>query len=219
MRSAILSLVLPLLAFPLLQAEQLKCPDADSQMVMEKGEYSARPGVTFQLQGFSAKMVPRSRRMPLCLSKMANVERGDVFVSSDSLTRLFNQKIQGTESKVKDVKIEMEDKLVHIHGTVKKVLPISFEISGPVSTDGTALRVEAKSIKADGLPVKGLLDMVGAELGSLLGSKSVAGVVVKGNFIFFQPEQLAHVKGHLATAEATPKGLFVKFATLKAKKR
>jgi hypothetical protein len=210
--------LLALLFSPLLMmAQAVKCPPPATHIAIDKGEYSPLPGVTFNVEGFVATMVPRGKRAPLCYVKTAVVERGQASVSSESLNHVVEQKMKS--GSIQNVKIEFKENAARISGKVKKVIPLPFEIEGPVTTDGTNIRFEAKSIKAAGLPVKALIGMVGAHLASLIGSKSPKGMEVQGNTIIFQPEELVHARGHLASLEVTPQGLFVKFAPPQATKR
>ena len=62
-----------------------------------------------------------------------------------------------------------------------KVLGIPFEIEGPV--DASEIRFHADKIKAVGLPVKGLLGMLGLELGNLINPEATKGVSVQENTI------------------------------------
>ena len=59
--------------------------------------------------------------------------------------------------------------------------------------------------------MKGLLDAVGAHLGSMLGS-TPAGVQAKDNQLLFEPDQIAHIRGHITSAAVTSKGLIIKFS-------
>lgn len=199
-----------LISLPALAAEPVKCPEAPSHMVVEKGRYSPFEGVTFALEGFVARMVPRGNSVPLCLIKVNEIQRGRVFLTGESLTRLFNQRTQGKKRSIDDVKIETKGEHVIISGKVKKLVPVPFEIEGPVSSAGPHLRVEAKKIEAAGLPVKGLLNMLGAELGSIVGGQT-EGVTVNENTLTFRPENLANIRGQIAAVNVTSEGLAVTF--------
>lgn len=180
-------------------------------MEVSKGDYSPLPGATFELQNFSALMTARGNSSPLCFNRMTEISHGQVFVSNTSLTHLFEQKVEQSNSKIKNVKVEIKDNLAHLTGTMKKGMDLHFEIEGPVSTDGTNLILTAKKIKADGLPVKALLGMVGKHLGDLLQSESVDGVKADGDKLIFVPASISHVRGHIAKAEMTSQGLMLDF--------
>jgi len=180
-------------------------------MRMDKGTYSNQPGVIFDLESFSATLQPMGKHAPLCYAKTTLIEQGNVFVSTQSLTRLFGQKLSEANSQLKEVEVEMKDNQVHLHGKVKKLIWLPFSIEGPVTTDGTNLKIETKEIKALGVPVKGLLDALGKHLQSLTGSESPNGVVAEGDSLIFHPYEIAHVKGHITSATINSQGLNVRF--------
>lgn len=179
---------------------------------MSTGDYSPQAGVRFALQDFSANQVARGKVSPLCFMRITDIQHGDVFIDAQSLSHEFETKSSQSDSKVHDLKLETKQDIVDIKGTIKKLIPISFTMEGPVTTDGHLLIFHASKIKADGIPIKGLLDMLGKHLDSMLKSESIGGVVAKGDTIIFEPEKIAHVRGRIASAEVTPQGLKVKFA-------
>ncbi len=192
-------------ALPLV-GEVVKCPGT-SQIYISSGEFSTEPGVTFHLRTFAGKSVPESPRAPMCYQKDTVVQHGVIFVTNESLTRLFAKKIKDAGGSIQDLEIKHGDGTVHMSGTIKKIVPIHFSVDGPVSTDGTSLSVQATSIKADGIPVKDLLSLFGKNLGSVMGSQHVAGLSIEGDRASFRPDQLAHLKGHILSAVPNDKGL------------
>ncbi len=190
-------------------AQELKpaCPDAASKMIVENGSYSSQPGVTFLLRHFHATLVPQSKTLPDCLTKMTDVSHADIFVSSESLTQVFSKKLGATESHIRNLKITHDFTGVTLTGEITKLVPIKFSITGPVSTDGSILSLHAQKINADGIPMKMLLSMVGEHLSSMMSFKGVNGVVVDGDVMSFSPEKFAHLRGYIASVETTPKGL------------
>ena len=193
-------------------AEPLKCPQPVTHIAVTQGEYSPQPGIVFELHDFAADMVSRGKSSPLCFLRTTEILHGDVFVTSASLSRLFQTKAKQSNSSISDLTIETQPDKVVFKGRVKKVISLPFTIEGPVTTDGRVLDVQAKSIKAMGIPVKGLLDAMGKELDSMIHSESVGGVSANGDTLVFQPNNISHVRGHIAKIEVTEKGLSVHFA-------
>ena len=178
---------------------------------METGSYSSQPGVTFNLRHFVATLVPEGDNAPACYAKVTVVSRAEIFVSNESLTHVFSEKLGRTDSKIKNLKIENGLGKVTLSGSFTKLMPIQFTISGPVTTDGTALMLDASQIKADGIPVKLLMKMVGEDLGSMLGLNGVNGIKVEDNRMSFFPEQIAHLRGHISSVETTNEGLILRY--------
>ena len=194
------------------KAEQIVCPAPVTRMTVDKGQYSPLGGATLNLENFAANMVARGKTSPLCFTRTTDVEHGRVFISSESLTRLFAQKARQSGSRVKDLKVEIKDGEAHLSGKIHKGLDIPFDIQGPISSDGTQLILHAKKIKAEGIPVKGLLNTLGAHLSSLLRSESVNGVIAKDDTLIFEPDKIAHVRGKIASADLKADGLTIVFA-------
>jgi hypothetical protein len=186
---------------------------------MDRGEYSSMPGAVFGLQHFAARMVARGKTQPLCSARTTEIEHGQVFISTQSITKIFGQKIKESGSAISDLQVEVKDDQLHLKGKVHKGIDIPFEVAGPVSTDGTNLKLEAKKVKAEHLPVKGLMGMLGMHLSSLLQSEQTQGVVAQGNTLVFEPDKIAHIKGRISAVRLTPKGIDISFADSRPKQR
>jgi len=198
-------------------AEQIRCPAPVTHIALDKGDYSPQSGVKFALSDFAANQVARGKASPLCFARMTDIQHGQVFIDAQSLTQEFSTKSRQSGSSVHDLRLEIKGNIVDIKGTVKKVIDIPFTLEGPVTTDGRVLMLHATSIKAGALPMKGLLDMLGKHLDSMLQSESIGGVRVNNDTIIFEPEKIAHVRGRIASADVKPEGLLVKFVPVEQK--
>ena len=194
----------------MLFAQQQGCP-LTSHIVIGSGTFSSQPGVSFRLKNFDATLVPIGKTAPTCYEKMTVVTRAEIFVSNESLSTIFSQKLEASQSKIKDFKVQNGLSGVTLSGKMAHVLPLNFSISGPVTTNGSDIRLDAQKIKADGIPVKELLHLVGAELNSVLQLKGMSGITIEENSLSFSPEQIAHLKGHIAAVETSPEGLTLKY--------
>jgi hypothetical protein len=207
--------VLMLTAFlgssPLLPAQSSVCPAFPSHISIESGVFSSQPGVTFRLRHFVATLVPLGKSAPSCYTKMTVVSHAEIFVSNESLTKVFAEKLGAAKNKIRGFKVENGEGKVTLTGKINKVIPIEFTIEGPVTTDGTSILLDANKIKADGIPVKALLSIVGEHLSSVLGLNGVSGVTVRENRISFSPEQVAHLKGYIESVQTSPQGLLLQY--------
>ncbi len=184
-----------------------KCPPPIGHIDVANGTFSNQPGISFRLRHFSATLVPEGRTAPFCYGKITVVSHAEIFVDNASLTKVFSSKLSDSESKIQDFKVVNSELNVTLSGTIKKIIPIHFSIAGPVTTDGTGLLLRADKIKADGIPVKALLGLVGEHLSSVLGMKNVRGVTVQENTMTFLPEQIAHLKGHIQSVTTSSAGI------------
>ena len=188
------------------------CPQS-SHISIESGTFSSQPGVTFTLRHFVATLVPRGKASPGCLDKTTVMTHGEIFVSNESLTQVFTGKLSESNSKIKDFKVVNGVGQVTLTGHITKVLPINFSVAGPVTTDGTSLLLNASQIKADGIPVKAVLALIGEHLSAVLKLNGMQGITVTDNQLAFAPEQIAHLKGHIDSVETTEKGLVLRYTT------
>src|SRR3954469_4718773 len=196
--------------------EPLKCPDVSSRhLTVAKGEYEPRPGVTLHLENFVADLVPQAKQLPYCLKNDTNVRQGRVFVDSDALTRIFNQKM-GANKKIEDIKVKTSGQKLSISGKVHKMIQLNLQIEGPLQPQGHGIvDMHADSIHADGIPAKGLLGMVGKDLGSVVGQSSAKGVKVEENTVRFDVEQLLQMHGEVTRVEVLPQGVALEFGEKK----
>ncbi len=149
---------------------------------------------------------------PSCFEKFTDVSHGEIFVSNESITHLFGEKLAGTGTQITDLKIVHQTDGVTISGKLKKMIPVSFSIFGPVSTNGSEIRMDAKSIKAEGIPVKGFMSMLGEDLNAMFHLEGAKGISVQGDSLSFSPEQVAHLRGHLTSVTTSPQGLTLQYS-------
>jgi hypothetical protein len=183
------------------------CPQDISHISISSGSFSSQPGVSFHLRHFIATLVPVGKKAPACNDRMTVVSHGEIFIDNDSLTKVFNEKLGSAESKIKGFRVENGEGKVTLSGRITKMIPIAFTVEGPVTTDGTLILLSAKTLKADGIPIKGLLAMVGQHMNSVLGIKGMDGITVDQDVLSFSPERVAHLKGHIESVETTSQGL------------
>lgn len=187
-----------------------KCPEGPSRIDVASGTYSPIPGVAFALRNFTGAMVPSGKQIPACLVRVTQIEQGRVAVSSASLDRLIQARIRPKDSSLSDLKVEMKEGRAVLTGKMKKFL--SFRVEGPVTGNGENLRIQAKTVKAAGIPIKGLLEMIGVELSGLMGDNSVKGVTVQEDTIIFRLEAFGNIRGHVQSAKIASSTLVVDFA-------
>src|SRR3954469_25254249 len=216
MRCLLLFLFLSSSLFAANTREPLKCPDVASRhLTVAKGEYEPRPGVILHLENFVADLVPQAKQLPYCLKNDTNVHQGRVFVDSTALTRIFNQKM-GANKKIEDIEVKTSGEKLSIAGKVHKVIPLHFEIEGPLKPEGAGIvDMHAETIHADGIPAKGLLGMFGKDLGSVVGQSSAKGVKVEENTVRFDVEQLLQMHGEVTRVEVLPQGVALEFGEKK----
>ncbi len=189
------------------------CPPPVSHISVEAGEYGSAPDITFQLHHFAATLEPLGRRAPSCYEKLTVVSHGEIFISDETMTKIFTTKLANSDSKIKDLQIQNSESGATLSGSVTKLklIPIHFSISGPVTTDGRRIRLEVKSIKADGIPIEDLLGILGDHLSTLFHIRGVQGIVIEKNSLSFSPIQVAHLKGRITGVSTLHHGLQLRY--------
>ena len=187
------------------------CSGTSTRIDIIHGSFSPSPGVQFQLRHFRARSVPLSDTAPLCYQKLTIVSQAEIFIDNDSLTTVFRNKLGASGGGIRDFTVSNGEGTVTLNGSIVKIIPIHFSIEGPVTTDGVQLQLHASKIKADGIPVKALLQIVGDHLSTVLSVKDVKGISVNEDSISFSPEQIAHLKGYIVAAEPSRQGLTLRY--------
>jgi hypothetical protein len=121
--------------------------------------------------------------------------------------------------KIQDISVKTSGQKLQIGGKVHKVIPLHFEIEGPLKpVERGIVDMHADSIHADGIPAKGLLEMFGKDLGDVVGQSSAKGVKVNENTIRFDVEQLLQMHGDITNVEVVPQGVVLEFGEKKLAK-
>ena len=125
-------------------------------------------------------------------SYVMNVAAATVAMDMASVSNLMNRHALAYEgAPLKDVKARVEDGMVRLSGTMRKGISIPFSTKATVGvTNDGRLRLHVASLKAAGVPAKGLLGFLGLELDDLVKLKERQGVEVQQNDLLISPEQV-----------------------------
>jgi hypothetical protein len=115
-------------------------------------------------------------------SYVLRVRAADVTMDAASLTALVARALSGGRAPVRDVRVTIEQGALHVRGSLHKGVTVPFSMVADVSAapDG-ALRLHATKLTAVGVPVKGLLDLVGVALGDLMKAPAGSGIRADGD--------------------------------------
>ncbi len=122
---------------------------------------------------------------------VVNIHTGNLVIDDASMTGIFNKYVFNYEgSPLSDLKVTNKEGRVALSGTLRKGLPIPFSMEGTLQPDGEGhLVLKPENVKSAGIPVKGIMDVIGLEMASLINSKA-AGVKIDGNNIVIYPNKL-----------------------------
>jgi hypothetical protein len=102
------------------------------------------------------------------------------------VSALVARAMSGRSSPVRDVRVTIEHGALIVRGTLHKGISVPFSMVAEVSAapDG-ALRLHATKLKAVGVPVKGLLDLFGVDVGDLMKAPPGSGIRADGDDLLF----------------------------------
>ena len=121
-----------------------------------------------------------------------NVHYAKVTKDASSLAALMNTYVfNDDDSPLKDLKISFKGDRIVMAGKMKKGVWVGFEMEGTVapSPDGKIV-MTPKVVKSMGVPVDGLMKLVGLEMSKLLKMKEEKGLALNGNQIIMDPSKL-----------------------------
>jgi hypothetical protein len=143
-------------------------------------------GVVLEVRALDGEFISHSRSEPPIFddpgSYTLRMRTGDLSMDAASLTTLLRLASAAHPSPLKDVHITLEDGELHASGKVQKGVAVPFSMTATVSVSADGwMRLHATKLKAVGVPVKGLLDLVGLDMGSLMKMPAGSGMRAEGD--------------------------------------
>ena len=128
------------------------------------------------------------------------VAAGAIGITLDDLTSLMNDRVLAYEgSPLSDVRLAAIGQQVKVTGTLHKGVAVPVEMTGDLAvTQDGRIRVHVAKLRALHMPVKGLLGAFGVKLDDLVNPKGAHGLVIEGNDVLLNPEQILpppHTRG------------------------
>jgi hypothetical protein len=152
--------------------------------------------VTLRVRRLRGRFVPTRQggipNLDDSASYVVDIEAGEVALGEASLNALMNEHVfTGHKPPVKDLQVTLEDGLVKQKGKLDKAIDIPFKVDGAVeATPDGKIRVHAKSIKGFGLPVKGLMKVLGIEMDEMMKVEAGHGLTVDENDFIIDPQEM-----------------------------
>ncbi len=115
-------------------------------------------------------------------SYKVRLRRADLAMDAASLTALLRLSLAAHPSSLRDVTLTIRDGMLHATGKLQKGVPVPFSMdaSVAVSKDGL-LRMHTVKLKTAGVPVKGLLDLLGVDVAALMKAPEGSGLRAEGD--------------------------------------
>jgi hypothetical protein len=130
------------------------------------------------------------------------IDAGEIAMTSSSLTALLNGHVFNYDgAPITNVKLTFENGHVKQTGTLHKGVPVPVAIVGDLSTtpDGR-IRLHPASMKAAGIPARGVMKLFHLELDDLVRSNRARGFETRDNDLLLDPNLLLpdpQISGHL----------------------
>lgn len=132
------------------------------------------------------------------------VSTAEIAMSSSDLANVLNSYVFAREqSPLKQVSISVEKGRLKVKGKFHDKGDIPFETEGTLTpTPDGKIRLHSEKIKALHLPVKGLMDLFGIDLGSLIKEGKVPGVQAQEDDLILDLQQILpppHIEGKVVS--------------------
>jgi hypothetical protein len=126
-------------------------------------------------------------------SFVIRIDAGEIAMSTASLTALMNDYVFNyRKAPIKELEITTDEKgRLEQEGVLDKGVDVPFKVKAILMpTPDGRIRVKAKSIKAAGLPVKGLMGLLGIEMDDMVKIQAGRGIAVEDNDFILDPQQM-----------------------------
>ena len=164
-------------------------------------------GIVLDISRLRGVMVSRDAGAPPVFddpdSYVLRLQTATMSMDMASLQNLMNRYVFAYQgSPLKDLTVQGEEGRLKLKGKLRKGVEVPFSTTASVSTteDGR-LRLHAESLKALGVPAKGLLELFGLKLDDVMDIKKRRGVEVQDNDIIIAAGQVLpppEIAGRLA---------------------
>jgi len=163
---------------------------------MQGVDFRVDPSVVMEIRWLHGELVPtREGQSPWFddpSSFSVKIDQAEIALTPESMSAMMNNYVfKGPKAPVSDVKIEIAGNRLRQSATLNKAVKIHTTIEGELSvTPEGDIRLHPVSIKADGLPVKGLLNLFDVELSEMIKSQESRGLRIVENDFILDPERL-----------------------------
>ena len=148
-------------------------------------------------------------------SYIIDVAAAEIAVDITSLQNLMNEYVlAGEKAPLKEVQLAVKDGRIELKGKLHKGITVPFSATTSVGvTDEGQMKLHVESMKAVGVPAKGLLSLFGLQVADLM-KLTKDGVTVSENDIILDPGRIVpppQIRGKLTKVAVTANGLLQTF--------
>ena len=179
---------------------------SDVAIQMKNVDFRIADDIALEIGGLRGALKPTRAGEPVTFDDVSSfdvtVDTAEIAITPESLGALMNSYVLGYQgSPIRNVSMEIEGDRIKQKGRLHKGVGIEFEIEGGLSAsaDGNIV-MHADKIKADHIPVKGLLHLFGDDLADLVKQGAGRGMKVEGDDIILMPAAMTpppHLHGRV----------------------
>ncbi len=177
------------------------------QIEMKNVRLHAADGIVLDVANLRGTMVSRTAGAPPVFddqrSFVLHLRHAELSLDVMSLQNLLNQFVFGYDgAPVKQLTVQTDHGQLALKGKLHKGIDVPFSVKASVSvtTDGR-MRLHTESMKAVGVPAKGLLELFGLKLEDVMNVKARKGIEIQDNDIIIAAGQVLpppEIAGRLA---------------------
>jgi hypothetical protein len=144
-------------------------------------------GVVLDVTSLDGELVSQKAGQPPVFddpgSYVLRMRTADATMNAASLTTLVRQRTAaGGDDRLRDLQLAIEEGALKISGKLHKGVWVPFTLSADVAASGDGrIRLHARKLKTAGVPVKGLLDLFGVDVGKLMKMPAGSGISADGD--------------------------------------
>jgi hypothetical protein len=170
--------------------------DGKVRVQMRGVDLMVDPPVVLEVRSLRGEFVPTQKGEPPWFDEPASfsvrIDQGEVAMTAAGMSAVMNRYVFSyPNAPVKDVDIKIEGDHIKQTATIKKKVDLKTTIEGKLSvTPEGDIRLHPDKIKAEGLPVKKLLDLFDVELDEMIKTRESRGVRIVDDDFILDPEKL-----------------------------
>jgi hypothetical protein len=195
-------------------------PDTAVHAQMHNVKYRYTDKVAVQINSLDGALVPTgNNEFPVFDNKNSfkiRIDTAEIAISPTDLANLMNSYVfVGANSPLARISVAIVNGQLRIKGRLREKGDIPFETQGVMSpTSDGRVRLRSEKIKALHLPVKGLMEAFGIDVGDLIKSGKVPGVQAEDNDLILDLEQILpppHIDGKVTAVRVTNNSIIQTF--------
>ena len=166
------------------------------QIEMKNVRLHAADGIVLEVASLRGLMISRKTGASPVFddqrSYLLRLSRAEVSLDLASLQNLLNQYVFNYEgAPLKNLTVQNDQGYLALKGKLHKGIDVPFSVKASVSvTPDGRMRLHGESVKAAGVPAKGLLDLFGLKLEDVVSIKARRGIEIQDNDIIISAGQV-----------------------------